>query len=42
MQNRKVYEPEFKLGVVKEYLNRDKSQSQICEEYSISSSIFFR
>ncbi len=42
MQNRKVYPPEFKLSVVKEYLNGDKSQAQICEEYSISPSIFFR
>ncbi len=41
MYNRKVYEPEFKLNVVKEYLNGDKSQGQICEEYSISPSIFF-
>jgi len=42
MYSRKVYEPEFKLSVVKEYLNVDKSQAQICEEYSISPSIFFR
>ena len=42
MQNRKVYPPEFKLSVVKEYLNGDKSQAQICEEHSISPSIFFR
>jgi len=34
--------PEFKLNVVKEYLNGDKSQAQICEEYSISPNIFFR
>jgi len=25
MYNRKVYDPEFKLNVVKEYLNGDKS-----------------
>ncbi len=42
MYNRKVYELEFKLNVVKEYLNGDKSQAQICEEYSISLSMFFR
>ncbi len=42
MQSRKVYSPEFKLSVVKEYLNGGKSQSQICEEYSISPSVFFR
>jgi len=42
MYNKKVYEPEFKLNVVKEYLNGDKSQAQICEEYSISPSMFFR
>ncbi len=42
MYNRKMYEPEFKLNVVKEYLNGDKSQAQICEEYSISPSIFFK
>lgn len=38
MYNRKVYDPEFKLNVVKEYLNGDNSQAQICEEYSISPS----
>ena len=42
MYNRKVYDPEFKLNVVKEYLNGDKSQAQICEEYSISPSMFFK
>ena len=42
MYNRKVYDPEFKLNVVKEYLNGDKSQAQICEEYSISHSMFFK
>ena len=42
MQSRKEYSPEFKLTVVKEYLNGDKSQAQICEKYSISPSIFFR
>jgi len=36
-----VYEPEFKLNPVKEYLKGDKSQVQICEEYSISPSMFF-
>ena len=40
MYNRKVYDPEFKLNVVKEYLNGDKSQAQICEEYSAYPSIF--
>jgi len=28
--------------IVKEYLNGDKSQAQICEEYSISPSMFFK
>ncbi len=42
MYNRKVYDPEFKLNVVKEHLNDDKSQVQICEEYSISPSMFFK
>jgi len=42
MYNRKVYDPEFKLNVVKEYLNGDKSQAQICEEYTISPSMFFK
>jgi len=42
MYNRKVYDPEFKLNVAKEYLNGDKSQVQICEEYSISPSMFFK
>jgi len=42
MYNRKVYDPEFKLNVVKEYLNGDKSQALICEEYSISPSMFFK
>jgi len=42
MYNRKVYDPEFKLNVVKEYLNGDKPQAQICEEYSISPSMFFK
>jgi len=42
MYNRKVYDLEFKLNVVKEYLNGDKSQAQICEEYSISPSTFFK
>jgi len=41
MQNRKEYSPEFKLTVVKEYLNGDKSQAQICEKYSIFPSMFF-
>mgnify|MGYP000845664988 FL=1 len=42
MQKRKVYSPEFKLNVVKEYLNGGKSPTQLCEKYSISPSIFFR
>ncbi len=42
MQNRKTYGSEFKLNAVKEYLNGDKFQAQICEEHSISPSIFFR
>jgi len=42
MYNRKAYDPEFKLNGVKEYLNGDKSQGQICEEYSISPSMFFK
>ena len=42
MYNRKVYDPEFKLNVVKEYLNGDKSQAQICDEYSIYLRLFFR
>jgi len=42
MYNRKVYDPGFKLNVVKEYLNGDKSRAQICEEYSISPSMFFK
>jgi len=33
MYNRKVYEPEFKLNIVKEYLSK---------EYSISPSMFFK
>ena len=41
MHSRKTYEPEFKLNVVKEY-HGDKSQAQICEEYSISPSMFFK
>ena len=40
--NKKVYEPEFKLSMVKEYLKSYKSQAQIYEEYSISPSMFFR
>ncbi|HCI29734.1 MAG TPA: transposase, partial [Fervidobacterium sp.] len=40
MQKRKVYSPEFKLNVVKEYLNGGKSPTQLCEKYSISPSIF--
>ena len=31
MYNWKVYEPEFELNVVKEYLNGDNSQGQICK-----------
>jgi len=42
MQKRKVYSPEFKLNVVKEYLNGGKSPTQLCEKYSIPSSTFFR
>ena len=41
MYTTKVYEPEFKLNAVQEYLNGDKSQGQICEGYSTSPSMFF-
>jgi len=37
LKNRKQYSPEFKLQVVKDYLNSDKSLNDIANEYSIPS-----
>ncbi|OQY10610.1 MAG: hypothetical protein B6I29_00905 [Marinitoga sp. 4572_148] len=37
MKNRKKYSAEFKLQVVKEYLNTEKSLNDIANEYSIPS-----
>ena len=37
LKNRKQYSPEFKLQVVKDYLNSEKSLNDIANEYSISS-----
>ncbi|MBM7558543.1 transposase [Marinitoga litoralis] len=42
MKNRNKYSPDFKLQVVKEYFNSDKTQKDICDEYGISSSAFFK
>ena len=37
LKKRKQYSPEFKLQVVKDYLNSDKSLNDIANEYSIPS-----
>jgi transposase-like protein len=42
MRKREKYSSDFKLQVVKEYLNSDKSQNDICSEYNISQSAFSR
>ena len=43
MRERKKYDPEFKLSVVKEYLSDDTLYiKDICNKYSISQSAFFR
>jgi transposase-like protein len=42
MRKREKYSSDFKLQVVKEYLNSDKSQIDICSEYNISQSAFSR
>ncbi|WP_165974010.1 transposase [Marinitoga lauensis] len=42
MRKKKKYPSDFKLQVVKEYLNSDKSQNDICSEYNISQSAFSR
>ena len=37
LKKRKQYSPEFKLQVVKDYLNSQKSLNDIASEYSIPS-----
>ncbi|WP_129408540.1 transposase [Marinitoga lauensis] len=36
MRKHKNFSPDLKFQVVKEYLNSDESQNDICSEYNIS------